>query len=122
MVGAVLGNLFSINGIALLGALAITAALGLRSPLILVLVPTLLARFVSHREVYLEMKYYYDGPLMVVCVLALVVALQQRRIRLGDHPGADQGVVVKRIRTRRCGHAGGSGRLQRAHHRATADV
>ncbi len=86
MVGTVLGNLFSINGVALLGALAITAALGLRSPLILVLVPTLLARFVSHREVYLEMKYYYDGPLMVVCLLALVVALQQRRIRLGTTP------------------------------------
>ena len=86
MVGTVLGNLFSINGIALLGALAITAASGLRSPLILVLVPTLLARLVSHREVYLEMKYYYDGPLMVVCVLALVVALQQRRIRLGITP------------------------------------
>ena len=59
---------------------------GLRSPLILVLVPTLLARFVSHREVYLEMKYYYDGPLMVVCVLALVIALQQRRIRHGITP------------------------------------
>jgi uncharacterized membrane protein len=86
MIGAVLGNLFSINGVTLLGALAITAALGLRSPLILVLVPTLLARFVSHREVYLEMKYYYDGPLMVVCMLALVVALQQRRIRLGTTP------------------------------------
>jgi hypothetical protein len=86
MVGAVLGNLFSVNGIALLGALAGTAALGLRSPLILVMVPTLLARFASHREVYMEMKYYYDGPLMVVCVLALVIALQQRRIRLGITP------------------------------------
>jgi uncharacterized membrane protein len=86
MIEAVLGNLFSVNGIALLGALAITAALGLRSPLILVLVPTLLARLASQREVYLEMKYYYDGPLMVVCVLALVVALQQRRIRLGITP------------------------------------
>ena len=86
MVGAVLGNLFSVNGIALLGALAVTAALGLRSPLILVLVPTLLARFASHREVYMEMKYYYDGPLMVVCLLALVIALQQRRIRLGITP------------------------------------
>ena len=59
---------------------------GLRSPLILVLVPTLLARFASQREVYLEMKYYYDGPLMVICVLALIVALQQRRIRLGITP------------------------------------
>jgi uncharacterized membrane protein len=86
MLGAVLENLFSVNGIALLGALAVTAALGLRSPLILVLVPTLLARFVSHREVYLEMRFYYDGPLMVVCVLALVAALQQRRIRLGTTP------------------------------------
>ena len=86
MGGAVLGNLFSVNGVALLGALAGTAAVGLRSPLILVLVPTLLARFASHREVYMEMKYYYDGPLMVVCVLALVVALQQRRIRLGITP------------------------------------
>ena len=86
MVGAVLGNLLSINGIALLGALAVTAAVGLRSPLILILVPTLLARFASNREVYMEMKYYYDGPLMVVCVLALVIALQQRRIRLGITP------------------------------------
>ena len=81
-----LGNLFSVNGIALLGALAVTAAFGLRSPLILVMVPTLLARFASEREVYLEMKYYYDGPLMVICFLALMVALQQRRVRLGMTP------------------------------------
>ena len=81
--GTVLSNVFSVNGIALLGALAITAAFGLRSPLILVLAPTLLARFASQRDVYLQMKYYYDGPLMVICLVALVVAVQQRRIRLG---------------------------------------
>ncbi|MET0966304.1 MAG: DUF2079 domain-containing protein, partial [Nakamurella sp.] len=86
LAGTVLHNLFSVDGLALLGALAVTAAFGLRSPLILVLAPTLLARFASDREVYLEMKYYYDGPLMVICVIALVVALQQRRIRLGRTP------------------------------------
>lgn len=86
MAGIALGNLFSVNGLALLGALAITAAFGLRSPLILVMVPTLLARFASQREVYLEMRFNYDGPLMVVCFLALVLALQQRRIRLGRTP------------------------------------
>jgi hypothetical protein len=32
------------------------------------------------------MKYYYDGPLMVVCLLALVVAVAQRRHRLGITP------------------------------------
>ncbi len=86
LAGALAGNLFSVNGVALLVALAVTAAFGLRSPLILVLVPTLLARFASQREVYLEMKYYYDGPLMVICVVALIVAVQQRRIRLGRTP------------------------------------
>ncbi|HEY5879086.1 MAG TPA: DUF2079 domain-containing protein, partial [Nakamurella sp.] len=82
----VLGNLFSINGVTLLGALAVTAALGLRSPLMLVMLPTLVARFASPREVYLEMRFYYDGPLMVVCFLALVVAIAQRRERLGITP------------------------------------
>ena len=81
--GTVLNNLVSIDGLALLGALAVTASFGLRSPLILLLVPTLLARFATDREVYLQMKFYYDGPLMVVCAIALVVALQQRRLRLG---------------------------------------
>jgi uncharacterized membrane protein len=81
-----LGNLFSINGVTLLGAIAVTAALGLRSSLMLVMLPTLVARFASQREVYLEMKYYYDGPLMVICFLALVLAIAQRRQRLGITP------------------------------------
>jgi uncharacterized membrane protein len=83
LISTVLHNLVSVNGLALLGALAITAAFGLRSPLILVLAPTMLARFASDREVYLQMKFYYDGPLMVICVISLIVALQQRRLRLG---------------------------------------
>ena len=82
----VLENLFSWDGVALLAALAVTAAWGLRSPLILVMLPTLVARFASQRDAYLQMKYYYDGPLMVVCFLALVVALAQRRQRLGITP------------------------------------
>lgn len=82
----VLENVFSWNGVTLLAALAVTAAWGLRSPLILVMLPTLAARFASQRDVYLEMKYYYDGPLMVVCFLALVVAVAQRRRRLGITP------------------------------------
>jgi len=83
LTGTLLANLNSGNGIVLLVALGFTAAFGLRSPLILVVAPTLLARFASDRAVYLEMKFYYDAPLMVVCFLALVVALQQRRIRRG---------------------------------------
>ena len=79
----VLENLVSWNGVTLLAALAATAAWGLRSPLILVALPTLVARFASQRDVYLQMKYYYDGPLMVVCFLALVVAIAARRRRLG---------------------------------------
>jgi uncharacterized membrane protein len=82
----VLENLFSWSGVTLLAALAVTAAWGLRSPLILVALPTLVARFASQRDVYLQMKYYYDGPLMVVCFLALAVALAQRRQRLGITP------------------------------------
>jgi uncharacterized membrane protein len=81
-----LDNLISLNGLTLLGALAVTAAWGLRSPLLLVMVPTLVARFASQREVYLEMTYYYDGPLMVICFLALAVAIAQRRQRLGITP------------------------------------
>jgi len=83
LVDAAVTNLHSAAGLALLGALAVTAAFGLRSPLMLVMVPTLLARFASDRAVYLEMKYYYDAPLMVICFLALIVAIQQRRLRLG---------------------------------------
>jgi len=83
LIGNATANVHSLNGIALLGALAATAAVGLRSPLILVMVPTLLARFASDREVYLQMKYYYDAPLMVVCFIALILAVQQRRLRLG---------------------------------------
>ncbi len=83
IVDAAVANLHSASGLALLGALAVTAAFGLRSPLILVMVPTLLARFSSERAVYLEMKYYYDAPLMVICFLALIVAVQQRRLRSG---------------------------------------
>ncbi len=82
----VLENLFSWDGLTLLAALGVTAAWGLRSPLILVMLPTLVARFASQRDVYLQMKYYYDGPLMVVCFLALVVAVAQRRQRLGITP------------------------------------
>lgn len=81
-----LDNLVSWDGVTLLAALAATAAWGLRSPLILVMIPTLVARFASQRDVYLQMKYYYDGPLMVVCFLALVVAVAQRRQRLGVTP------------------------------------
>jgi uncharacterized membrane protein len=83
LVDAAVANLHSVSGLALLGALAVTAAFGLRSPLMLVMVPTLLARFTSDRAVYLQMKYYYDAPLMVICFLALIVAVQQRRLRLG---------------------------------------
>ena len=121
MVGVLIGNLFSLNGIALLGALAVTAAFGLRSPLILVMLPTLLARLSSQREVYLEMRFYYDGPLMVVCLLALVVAVQQRRVAVGDHPGAGAGMVVQCVRPGRRGDAGGADRLQRAHLGTAAD-
>lgn len=69
------------RGWALLLALAATASLGLRSPVILILVPTLAARFASSREVYLEMSFYYDAPLMVVCFLALALAVADRRRR-----------------------------------------
>jgi hypothetical protein len=86
LAGTVIGHLFSLNGVSLLGALGVTAALGLRSPLMLVMLPTLVARFASPREVYLEMRFYYDGPLMVICFLALAVAIAQRRERLGITP------------------------------------
>ncbi len=90
LIGSAVANIHSLDGLALLGALAVTAALGLRSPLILVMVPTLLARFASDRAVYLQMKFYYDAPLMVVCFMALILAVQQRRLRLG--------ITVDRIR------------------------
>lgn len=83
MVGTVARHLTEPRGWALLAALAATASLGLRSPVILVLLPTLAARFASSREVYLEMTFYYDAPLMVVCFVALAVAVWDRRIRRG---------------------------------------
>src|SRR5664279_5279995 len=57
LVDAAVTNLHSAAGIALLGALAVKAAFGLRSPLMLVMVPTLLARFASDRAVYLAVSY-----------------------------------------------------------------
>ncbi len=83
MVRTVARHLTEPRGWALLAALAATASLGLRSPVILVLLPTLAARFASSREVYLEMTFYYDAPLMVVCFVALAVAVRDRRIRRG---------------------------------------
>lgn len=83
MLRTTLRHLTEPRGWALLLALAATASLGLRSPLILVLLPTLAARFASSREVYLEMSFYYDAPLMVVCVLALALAVADRRRRRG---------------------------------------
>jgi uncharacterized membrane protein len=58
--------------------LAPTAFLALRSPLILVGVPTLLLRFVSGNHMYWDTGYHYSAVLMPIVFFALIDALRRR--------------------------------------------
>jgi uncharacterized membrane protein len=57
--------------------LAITAFLALRSPLVLVVLPTLLWRFTSSNDSYWGMDWHYNAVLMPILFLALVDAIRR---------------------------------------------
>lgn len=75
-----------------LGALAVTAGLGLTSPIMLAIVPTLGARMVSSQLAYTGFLYHYNATLMVICFAALCDGIVRHRrrspIRRGRPPGS----------------------------------
>ena len=71
--------------VTLIALFAPTAFLALRSRLALVVVPTLLWRFLSDTPAYWGMTFHYSADLMPVVFAAFVDALAQRR-RLGWSP------------------------------------
>lgn len=84
------GTVFSARGLIFLGALAATAGLGLRSPVLLAVLPTLGARSVSNNYAYTGFLYHYNATLMVICFVALVDGIaRQRRTADGSH-GSDR--------------------------------
>ena len=85
LVGSAFDTLFSMRGLIFLGALAATAGLGLRSPVLLALLPTLGARLVSNNPAYTGFLYHYNATLMVICFVALADGIaRQRRVVGGD--------------------------------------
>ena len=82
LVSSALDTVFSRRGLIFLGALAITTGLGLRSPVILAILPTLAARLVSNNYAYTGFLYHYNATLMVICFVALGDGLtRQRRVK-----------------------------------------
>ena len=79
LVGSAFGTVFSVRGLTFLGALAVTAGLGLRSPVLLAVLPTLGARLVSNNYAYTGFLYHYNATLMVICFVALVDGLARQR-------------------------------------------
>src|SRR6195952_2849921 len=82
LVSSALHTVFSRRGLIFVGALAITTGLGLRSPVILAILPTLAARLVSNNYAYTGFLYHYNATLMVICCVALGDGLtRQRRVK-----------------------------------------
>ena len=79
LVRSALATVFSTRGLIFLGALAVTAGLGLASPVVLALLPTLGARLVSSNYAYTGFLYHYNATLMVVCFVALADGIARRR-------------------------------------------
>ncbi len=79
LVSSAVHTVLSIRGLIFLGALAITTGLGLRSPLILAILPTLGARLVSNNYAYTGFLYHYNATLMVICFVALCDGIDRQR-------------------------------------------
>ncbi len=79
LIGSALRTIFSARGLIFLGALALTAGLGLRSPVILAVLPTLGARLVSSYHAYTGFLYHYNATLMVICFVALADGVARQR-------------------------------------------
>lgn len=88
-----LATLFSVRGLIFLGALALTAGLGLRSPVMLLILPTLGARAVSDYHPYTGFLYHYNATLMVICFVALCDGIDRRRRRPARPGGIGDGAV-----------------------------
>lgn len=89
LAGSALRTIFSARGLIFLGALALTAGLGLRSPVILAVLPTLGARLVSNNYAYTGFLYHYNATLMVICFVALADGIARQRLRTPPtHAGA----------------------------------
>lgn len=82
-VGALMKNalstVFSWRGLVFLGALAVTAGVGLRSPILLAVLPTLAARAVSNNHAYTGLLFHYNATLMVICFFALCDGIARLR-------------------------------------------
>ncbi len=79
LVSSAVHTVFSVRGLIFLGALAATTGLGLRSPLILAILPTLGARLVSNNYAYTGFLYHYNATLMVICFVALCDGIVRQR-------------------------------------------
>ena len=80
LVSSAFGTVFSARGLTFLGALALTAGLGLRSPVLLAVLPTLGARLVSNNYAYTGFLYHYNATLMVICFVALVDGIARQAL------------------------------------------
>jgi len=79
LVQSALSTVFSWRGLVFMGALAVTAGLGLRSPIILAVLPTLAARAVSSNHAYTGLLFHYNATLMVICFFALCDGIARSR-------------------------------------------
>ncbi len=79
LVSSAVHTVFSARGLIFLGALAVTAGLGLRSPIVLAVLPTLGARLVSNNYAYTGFLYHYNATLMVICFVALCDGIVRQR-------------------------------------------
>ncbi len=96
LVGSALGTVFSVRGLVFLGAIVLTTGLGLRSPIILAILPTLGARTVSSNYAYTGFLYHYNATLMVICFVALMdgIARQRDRRTVSTPPSAGPGRLL----------------------------
>jgi uncharacterized membrane protein len=72
-------HLISPLGVAFLALIAVTCGLGLTSKLTLVVVPTVVFRFLAYDPVYLSFHYHYGILITAVCFMALIDALSSWR-------------------------------------------
>lgn len=67
------------HGVAFLLVLILTAGTGLRSTLVLVLLPTLGARLISTNGAYTSFLFHYNATLVTVCFMALISSLAKAK-------------------------------------------
>lgn len=103
LVRSAFGTVFSWRGLIFLGALALTAGFGLRSPIILAVLPTLGARLVSSNHAYTGFLFHYNATLMVICFVALIDGIARQRItqqRIAGSPPS-QDLAARSLRWQR---------------------